>query len=69
MDLVNAMSSLQQTQMAQAIQIRLASKVLDVQRQQGAAALQLLQQAASAGPGDPNVARATGLGGAIDCRG
>src|SRR3954468_3950068 len=37
MDLTNTISSLQQAQTAQAIQIKVASKVLDAQRQQGAA--------------------------------
>jgi len=70
MDLTNTISSLQQAQTAQAIQIKVASKVLDAQRQQGAAALQLIQAAApTAGPGDPSVARASGLGGVMDTRG
>ena len=41
---------------------------MDAQRQQGAAALQLLQSA-QIGPGDSMVAAATGRGGAIDVYG
>lgn len=68
MDLTAALSSLQQAQTSQAIQTRVAAKVMDSQRQQGAAMLQLLQ-AATGGPGDAMTAQATGLGGQLDVLG
>ena len=68
MDLTSALSSLQQSRTAQDIQFSVARKMLDHQRQQGAAALQLLE-AANIAPGDALVAQATGLGGQLDVRG
>ena len=69
MDLVNLASSLQQAKTAQAIQVSVARKTLDAQRQQGDAALQLIAAATQAGPGDALAAQATGLGGLLDVRG
>lgn len=70
MDLINTISGLQQTQTAQAIQVSVAKKALDAQRQQGAAAIQLIEAAGgTGGPGDALVAKATGLGGRIDVNG
>ena len=69
MDLVNAFSNIQQSQTGQAIQMKVAEKVLDSQRQEGQAALQLLAAASVVGPGDALTAQATGLGGQLDVRG
>lgn len=66
MDLVNTFSNLQQAQTGQAIQMKVAQKVLDNQRQQGTAALQLLEAAALPAPGDALAAQATGLGAQLD---
>ncbi len=50
------------------VQIRVAKKILDVERANGAAAIQLIQAASTgvARAGDALVARATGLGGQLD---
>ncbi|QOV90559.1 hypothetical protein [Humisphaera borealis] len=67
MDLVSALSSISQAQTGQAIQTKVAQKVMDSQRQEGEAALQLLAAAAqTSGAGDELTAKATGLGGQID---
>jgi hypothetical protein len=68
MDLTAAVSNLQASKTIGQVQIAVAKKILDSQRQQGAAALQLLQ-AATGGvnqAGDQLVAAATGLGGSLD---
>jgi len=67
MDLVGTFTALQQSRLAENVQISVARKALDAQRQQGAAALQLLQ-AASPTPtaGDSLAAKATGLGSQLD---
>ena len=68
MDLTAAVSGLQQAKTMGDVQIRVAKKILDSQRQNGAAALQLLE-AASGGvgqTGDALVAAATGLGENVD---
>lgn len=66
MDLTAAISSLQQAQTAEKIQTSVARKVMDSQRQQGDAVLQLLQAATLPQPGDSLVAQSTGLGGQLD---
>jgi hypothetical protein len=71
MDLVNAMSGLQQAKVMGEVQVAVAKKVMDSQRMEGAAAIKLLQ-AASNGvnkAGDQLVAAATGLGGSLDTYG
>jgi len=71
MDLTSALSGLKQAQVLGQVQIAVARKVLDSQRSQGAAAVQLIE-AASRGvsqAGDELVAQATGLGGLLDTRG
>jgi hypothetical protein len=70
MDLVTAFSGMQQAKVANQVQYAVAAKSMDVQRMQGAAAIQLLQ-AASRGSkgGDAMVAAATGLGGSLDTYG
>jgi hypothetical protein len=68
MDLVSAVSGLQQASILAQVQYAVAGKVLDMQRFQGDAAIKLIQ-AASAGAdqaGDALVAAATGLGGSLD---
>lgn len=71
MDLTSALSGLQQSKTLGQIQIQVAKKALDVQRSQGAAAVQLIQ-AATGGvskAGDELAAAATGLGGQVDTYG
>jgi hypothetical protein len=68
MDLVNAVSGMQQARVMSQVQIAVAGKVMDMQRMNGDAAIQLLNSA-SVGvnrAGDALVAAATGLGGSLD---
>ncbi|HET6248872.1 MAG TPA: hypothetical protein VFE47_14340 [Tepidisphaeraceae bacterium] len=68
MDLTIAgVTAYQQAQTASQVQTDVAAKVLNLAREQGASALQLLQNATSgAQPGDALTAAATGLGGQVD---
>jgi hypothetical protein len=68
MGMVNAFSAIQQSNTRQQIDMAVAKKSIDAQRDQGQAVLQLLNAATSAGPGDALAAAATGLGGQIDVR-
>lgn len=71
MDLVNSLSNLSQASTMSKVQIAVARKVMDNQKMQGAAVLELLD-AASEGAGqagDALVAAATGLGSQIDMYG
>ncbi|MDB5322725.1 MAG: hypothetical protein JWN40_4356 [Phycisphaerales bacterium] len=71
MDLVSAVSGLQQAQVLSQVQYAVAGKVLDQQKLDGNAAIKLIE-AASAGAnraGDQLVAAATGLGGSLDVTG
>jgi hypothetical protein len=71
MDLVNAAVGLQQAKLTSEVQIRVARKMLDMQDQQGGAALKLLD-AADAGfskASNAMVAAATGLGSQVDVNG
>ncbi|HEX2973541.1 MAG TPA: hypothetical protein VHP11_14495 [Tepidisphaeraceae bacterium] len=71
MDIVNAYSNWQRSVTTAQVQMAVAKRVLNVQRQEGAAIVQMIQ-AASQGPaqaGDELVAAATGLGSMIDVRG
>ena len=68
MDLVNAVTGLQQASVISQVQYAVAGKILDSQRLDGNAAIKLIQ-AASNGvnkAGDQLVAAATGLGGELD---
>lgn len=71
MDLVTAFTGMKQAQLASQVQYAVAAKTMDMERMQGAAAIQLLQSASAGGSkaGDAMVAAATGLGGAIDTYG
>ena len=70
MDLVTAFTGMQQANLANQVQYAVAAKSMDMQRMQGAAAIQLLQSASGvAKGGDPMVAAATGLGGTLDTYG
>jgi hypothetical protein len=71
MDLTSAAVAFQQSSTISAIQTRVAKKILDVQRDQGDAAIQLINAATQnfAKAGDALVAAATGLGGEIDTYG
>jgi hypothetical protein len=68
MDLVSAFSGLQQAKVFSQVQYAVAGKILDQQRSDGAAAVQLIQAATSGAnqAGDQLVAAATGLGGSLD---
>jgi hypothetical protein len=68
MDLVSAIVGLDQAQTMSSVQIAVAKKMLDVERSQGNAAVQLIQSADNEvnGAGDALVAAATGLGGSLD---
>ena len=70
MDLVNAAVGFKQAELASRIQYAVAGKLLNSQKQQGAAVLQLLDAASQtqAAAGDALVAAATGLGGELDVR-
>jgi len=71
MDLTAAISGIQTAKIAGEINIAVAKKVMDTQKQSGAAVLQLLESATQgvATAGDSLVAAATGLGGEIDIYG
>ena len=71
MELAVALTNLQQARTIGDVQIAVAKKMLDVQRADGAAALQLLEAAGetSGDAGDALVAAATGLGGQLDTYG
>ena len=71
MDLVSAITGLDQAQAISSVQIAVAKKMLDIDRSQGNAAVRLIQ-AADKGvsqAGDAMVAAATGLGGNVDTYG
>jgi hypothetical protein len=71
MDLTAAVSGLQQSKVLGEVQIAVARKLLDQQRLDGSAAVQLIE-AASKGANqssDQLAAAATGLGGAVDVYG
>ncbi len=68
MDLVNGVVALKQAETMSRVQYAVARKIMDTQKQQGAAVVQLIN-AASTGvqqAGDALVAQATGLGSQID---
>lgn len=71
MDITSAVVGIQQAKTLSAIQVKVAKKILDNQRSQGQAAVELLNSAAKNGSqaGDALVAAATGLGGEIDAYG
>jgi hypothetical protein len=66
LNLVSAFSGIQQAKTAGEIQMRVAGKALDAQRQEGAAALQLIQSAGQAGTAGDGSGRAAGLGQQVD---
>jgi len=68
MDLVNAIVGMKQASITSQVQMRVAAKIMDAQRMNGAAALKLLDAAnvGAARAGDELVAAATGLGGELD---
>ena len=71
MDLTSAIFNFDQASTVSSVQMAVAKKVLDIQKLDGNAAVQLIQ-AASQGinsAGDSLVAAATGLGGQIDTYG
>jgi hypothetical protein len=68
MDLVNAITGLQQAKVISQVQYAVAGKILDAQRFDGNAAIKLIQAASNGAnkAGDELVAAATGLGGELD---
>lgn len=69
--MVHAMTNLKTAEIHAQINTRVARKVLDTQKMQGAAVLKLLESASAGASraGDALVAAATGLGGQLDVRG
>ena len=70
MDLVSAVTNLRSAQTMGEVQVRVARKILDMEKMQGAAAIKLIEAASQgvATAGDQLVAQATGLGGLLDVR-
>ena len=68
MDLTAALTNFQQARTISNVQMKVAKKVLDMQRMEGSAALKLLEAAGQgvSKAGDQLAAAATGLGGSID---
>lgn len=68
MDLVDALSGLQQAKVISQVQYAVAGKILDAQRMDGNAAIKLIEAATNGvnKAGDQLVAAATGLGGSLD---
>lgn len=68
MDLVSAITSMDQAQAIGSVQMAVAKKMLDMQQFQGDSAVQLIQAAGQSmnKAGDALVASATGLGGQLD---
>jgi hypothetical protein len=66
--MVEALTYLKAAEVMGQVQMRVARKILDAQRQSGAAAIKLIEAASQgvARAGDELVARATGLGGTLD---
>jgi hypothetical protein len=68
MDLVNGVIAMKQAETMSRVQYAVARKIMDTQKQQGAAVVQLIN-AANVGTqqaGDALVAQATGLGSQLD---
>ncbi len=68
MDIASLASSISQIQISNSIAVAVAKKSLDAQKQQGDAAIKLLEQAARTAPGAGN-ASPDGMGAGIDVRG
>lgn len=68
--MVEAFTNMKTAEVMSQVQMRVARKILDTQRQSGDAAIQLIEAASTgvAKAGDALVARATGLGGELDIR-
>ena len=68
MDLISAVTAMDQASAIGSVQMAVAKKILDMQSFQGDAAVKLIQAASKSvnGAGDALVAAATGLGGQID---
>ena len=71
MDLVGAISSLQASKTLGQVQMRVAKKILDDQKFEGAAAVKLIEAATQgvSKAGDALAAQATGVGGLLDVQG
>ncbi|MDB5296592.1 MAG: hypothetical protein JWO31_2575 [Phycisphaerales bacterium] len=69
MDLTATFSGMQQAKIGQEIQTRVAVKAMDNQRQQGEAAIALLQSASQVGSAGDGAGRSQGVGGSVDVYG
>lgn len=69
MDIASLASSIAQIQTSNSISVAVAKKSLDAQKQEGDAAIKLLEQAAKTAPGSSGDARPDGVGAGIDVRG
>ena len=71
MDLTSAAVNFQHANTLAAVQLRVARKLLDAQKLQGAAMVKLIEAAGKTATkaGDALVAAATGLGGSVDAYG
>ena len=71
MDLVNSIVNFNQATAMSKVQYAVAGKILDTEKQQGNAALELLNAAdqTAGNAGDEMIAAATGLGGSLDVQG
>ena len=68
MDIASLASSIAQIQTSNSISVAVAKKSLDAQKQEGDAAIKLLEQAAKTAPGGGD-ASPDGVGAGIDVRG
>ena len=68
MDLISAVTAMDQASTIGSVQMAVAKKILDMQSFQGDAAVKLIQAASNSmnSAGDAMVAAATGLGGQVD---
>lgn len=69
MDIAALASSLSQDQVTQQVQIAALRKTLDAQKQQGNAAVALIQAAAEISASAPGTSGVAGLGECVDCQG
>ncbi|HZZ41901.1 MAG TPA: YjfB family protein [Tepidisphaeraceae bacterium] len=66
MDLMSAAIASSQSNTASQVDYAVARKMLDQQKSQGDAMVEMIQAAGHVGAGDPATAAATGLGGSLD---
>lgn len=69
MDIAALATSIKQIETSNSISVAVARKTLDAQKQQGDAAIALLEAAKQTAPGSSGGASPDGVGGTIDVRG